>query len=488
MSTPIRQLLEVITKSVEALETACQSSGVTLPDLNQPLAGPGDPSERFRAIPQAAEAARVISAAALQLEAILTPPQVSLYHIVSGHFKSAALQVCHESNVTEILREGGAGGTDVKIIAEKNGQDPEKLARFLRYLATHHIYREVKPNVFANNRISSMLDTGKPSKVIIASPEEKHTSPGNPLAALVSHHLDEAFKASAYAWDTVKDAAQARSGDPTASPFAKAMGRPETLWDYYASKDEKISKEAAFKGRRFDIAMQGISSLQPPDAILNAYEWKTLPADSLVVDVGGGVGTSCLGLARAFPSFKLVVQDLEGVIDQGKTVWKKEMPNAVPSGQVKLEVHDFFKPQPQTSATMFLLKQIMHDWSDEYCVKILTQLWEAATPTTTLLILDSIMPLACRDENSAGLDGIPGATSDEAPAPLLANYGGANDMVYNADFTMFLLFNSQERTLEHIKRLLKRTGWHLMAVHRQPGDSTFLQSIEAKKIVANADV
>jgi hypothetical protein len=33
--------------------------------------------------------------------------------------------------------------------------------RVLRYLATNHIFREVSPDVFANNRISSVLDTGK---------------------------------------------------------------------------------------------------------------------------------------------------------------------------------------------------------------------------------------------------------------------------------------------------------------------------------------
>jgi hypothetical protein len=34
-------------------------------------------------------------------------------------------------------------------------------ARLLRYLAVHHIFREVSPDVFANNRLSSVLDTGK---------------------------------------------------------------------------------------------------------------------------------------------------------------------------------------------------------------------------------------------------------------------------------------------------------------------------------------
>jgi hypothetical protein len=43
-----------------------------------------------------------------------------------------------------------------------------------------------------------------------------------------------------------------------------------------------------------------------------------LPAKSIVVDVGGGVGTSCLTLAAKFSSLNFIVQDLVGVIEDGK--------------------------------------------------------------------------------------------------------------------------------------------------------------------------
>jgi hypothetical protein len=41
------------------------------------------------------------------------------------------------------------------------------LARILRLLATMHIFQEVSPNVFAHNRISSVLDTGKSVEEVI---------------------------------------------------------------------------------------------------------------------------------------------------------------------------------------------------------------------------------------------------------------------------------------------------------------------------------
>nr|GAT49961.1 S-adenosyl-L-methionine-dependent methyltransferase [Mycena chlorophos] len=476
-TSTIRQLLQILTEAVDTLEAACQSAAVAIPDLCDPFT---PASEAFREVPKAAEAASLIGAAALQLEAIVTPPQISLYRVVSGHFKSAALRVCLESNVTELLREAGPKGMHGHDICAKNGQDPEKLARFIRYLATHHVYREVSPNVFANTRISSMLDTLKSSEEIIANPLSKHDGTFG-LAALASHHLDEAFKASAYAWETLADPQTRLSGDPTASPFARAMGRPETLWTYFERP------ENSFAAHRFGIGMQGIEGLQPPDAILNAYPWATLPQGSRVVDVGGGVGTSCLTLAREFPGLKLVNQDLPGVIKQAGEVWNNKMPDALKSGQVVLQAHDFFTPQPQNDADVFLLKQIMHDWSDEYCVKILKRLWTAAKPDTTLLLLDSLVPLACHDPSGDSANAIPGAApAMEAPAPLLANYGATNDMGYNADMTMFLLFNSQERTVIHFQQLLLRTGWEVVKIHRQAGDSTFLQSIEAKKIAKQA--
>jgi hypothetical protein len=41
-------------------------------------------------------------------------------------------------------------------------------AHILRLLATHHILREAAPDVFAANRISSLIDSGKPLRELVA--------------------------------------------------------------------------------------------------------------------------------------------------------------------------------------------------------------------------------------------------------------------------------------------------------------------------------
>ena len=44
------------------------------------------------------------------------------------------------------------------------------------------------------------------------------------------------------------------------------------------------------------------------------YGWEHLPEGSLVVDVGGGVGSQSLTLANHFPQLRFVVQDQESVV------------------------------------------------------------------------------------------------------------------------------------------------------------------------------
>ncbi len=77
----VRQLLDLVTKSVDALEQACNESNAQLPSLDEPF---HPASEAFRVNPVAAEATAVISAAALQLNAIVSPPRNILYQAVGG--------------------------------------------------------------------------------------------------------------------------------------------------------------------------------------------------------------------------------------------------------------------------------------------------------------------------------------------------------------------------------------------------------------------
>ena len=81
MFQQVRQLLDLITKSVDTLEQSCSERKIELPSLAEPfqfsqLALWGDPT--------AAEAVAVISAAASHLNAIVSPPKDVINSITTG--------------------------------------------------------------------------------------------------------------------------------------------------------------------------------------------------------------------------------------------------------------------------------------------------------------------------------------------------------------------------------------------------------------------
>lgn len=49
-----------------------------------------------------------------------------------------------------------------------------------------------------------------------------------------------------------------------------------------------------------------------------------MPAGAVIVDVGGGVGTTQLCLAREFPDFQIIIQDRSQVIEDGIKVTNLE--------------------------------------------------------------------------------------------------------------------------------------------------------------------
>ena len=46
----------------------------------------------------------------------------------------------------------------------------------------------------------------------------------------------------------------------------------------------------------------------------SGLDWKSIKNGSVVVDIGGGIGSATLILAKAFPHLRYVVQDLDKVV------------------------------------------------------------------------------------------------------------------------------------------------------------------------------
>lgn len=150
-----------------------------------------------------------------------------------------------------------------------------------------------------------------------------------------------------------------------------------------------------------------------------------------IVDVGGGQGHIMGEVRKQNPGLKgrIVAQDLQSVLDAA--------PDGPPDG-VEFMGHDMFKPQPITTAHIYYLRHIVHDWDDDSVTVILNQLTPImkARPQTKLLLADLVLP-SCNV--------------------------GMQEAV--RDFTMFRI-GGLERTEDQWRQLLVKSGLEIRKIWR----------------------
>ncbi|EMD39226.1 hypothetical protein CERSUDRAFT_152302 [Gelatoporia subvermispora B] len=453
MST-VKALSDIIANGVTSIQTACDARNVSFPSLDEPF------SPQSEAIRQAVFSdIKTIIAAAYQLIATLQVPPAYVAEKATSFLHAPSLDLVLAGNVVEILRDAGPQGLHVNEIAAKNDLEPRKLARILRFLANHHIFKELKPDVFANTRLSTTLDTGKSLDALRENASEKYDNTEG-FAALIGHLTDESMKSAAYLSDTLTDSRTASSYQPTESAFNRAFGTSAGIFDWFEQP------ENAFRLKRFNAGMRATAG--GTSELVAGFEWDALPEGSVVIDVGGGIGAMTKQLSDQHKNLRYIVQDRAATIEGAEKIWETERPEALRSGLVHLQAHDFFDEQPVTNASVFMLRAIVHDWPDHYARKILEKLRPVATSNTKLILIEHIVRYACRSEGQ--FSDIPGAEEPEAPEPLLPNFGTAGGREYMVDLQMMHLLNAQERTIPQFVELLGSAGWKLERVIRSPSD------------------
>ncbi|OCH93672.1 O-methyltransferase [Obba rivulosa] len=447
-------LAQIVANGVAAIQAECDSRGVSFPSLDDPYTPESDDIHRdvySHIIP--------VIAAAHQLIATLQYPSMYVMTSAWSMHSATTLRAVVAGNVPEILREAGPQGLHINEIAAKANMNASKLSRVMRLLANEHIFKEIAPDVFTHNRPSSTLDTGHSVEFLVKNPQDKYKA-ATGMSSLCDMTGDESMKGASYLTETLLDPVTANSDEPHHAAFNRAFNTDLSLFPYY---DEPGNE---FRLTRFSNCMRNYGFFSR--SILDALDWAGLPEGSLVVDVGGGVGTTVLGLSRIHQHLRYVVQDRPATVEQGIRVWENERLDALKAGMVQFQGHDFFEPQPIKDASVFILRAIVHDWSDTYAIKIIRQLREAATSETKLVVVDTIVRYTC--SSGKEFEDIPGANISDAPAPLLANYGIGGTSVYQIDLQMMVLVNSLERTLRQFVDVLHAGGWKLEHVSRTEGD------------------
>jgi hypothetical protein len=145
-----------------------------------------------------------------------------------------------------------------------------------------------------------------------------------------------------------------------------------------------------------------------------------------VVDVGGGRGTMLIDVLRNHPGTRGVLFDVPQVI----ALAEKVVADANMDDRLELVAGSFFESVP-AGGDAYILSNILHDWPDAECIRILQTCRTAMEPGAKLIVVEGVVP------------------SDTA-APSAVRFG---------DLQMMALTGGMQRTLEEFEVLFSQTGF-----------------------------
>jgi hypothetical protein len=148
------------------------------------------------------------------------------------------------------------------------------------------------------------------------------------------------------------------------------------------------------------------------------------------------------------------VQDLPEVVRDRKSKLPSEL-----SERVTFMAHDFLTEQPVKNADAYFFRWIFHNWSDEYCKKILRNLIPALKKDARVVVNDNCLPepgywASGRRRNSGKITVIHTITA--SPCIYHVFIALADHSSSSMDLTMLEIQNSYERDLDEWAALFER--------------------------------
>ncbi|KAK1560103.1 hypothetical protein Q3G72_022168 [Acer saccharum] len=255
-----------------------------------------------------------------------------------------------ELGVFDILSKAGP---DAKLSASeitaqmptKNKDAPQMLDRMLRLLASHSV---VGCSVVDFVRLYSL------NPVSECFVDDQNGVSLGPVMALTQ---DKVFLDS---WSQLKDAVLEGG-----IPFNRVHGMHAFE---YPGLDPRFNQV-------FNKAMNNTTKV-----IKNILEiYKGFENVKQLVDVGGGLGVTLEAIAAKYPHIKGINFDLPHVIQHAP-----HYPGVEHVGG------DMFESVPKGDA--IFMKWILHDWSDEHCLKLLKNCYKSIPEDGKLIVVESVLP------------------------------------------------------------------------------------------------
>lgn len=263
--------------------------------------------------------------------------------LARGYWVTQMIFVAAELGLADHLAKGPKS---IQELAEICHTDASSLFRLLRGLSSIGIFREIQQKKFTLTPLANLLLSDHPDS----------------LRQFARLQGEERY----FTWGKLLDSI--KNGR---SVFPEIYGNPVFAWN----------RENPERAAIFDEAMENMARIEVR-ALLNAFDFWQFRH---VVDLGGGNGYVLSEVMEKYPHLQGTLFDLEHVV--ARTI--------SPSGlqeRCSLQSGDFFCSVPE-GADCYLLKNILHNWGDSYCVKLLSNIREAiGLFGGQLIIYEQIIP------------------------------------------------------------------------------------------------
>lgn len=310
-----------------------------------------------------------------------------------GSMAAQTLRAAVRLRVAELVGDTPRGAA---AVAADAGTEPQAMARLLRALAGLGLLKEHGPDSFSVTAAGALLAPGHPES--LTSFVRMFTEPAIIRAW---EHLDDSVRSGEVAFDAVFGT----------DFFSHLAQHPELSAEFNAAMSQAVAETAAVLPYAFDFGKF-----------------------SSVTDVGGGDGTLLAGVLGAHPGLSGVVLDTEqGLAGAPRTLERYGL-----TGRCSLVAGDFFRSVPEGS-DLYLIKSVLHDWSDDQVVTILTHCRQVLPPGGLVLIVEPVLPESV------------GATADAG-------------ITYLSDLNMLVNLGGRERSRADFAEVCRRAGLALKSV------------------------
>ena len=273
-------------------------------------------------------------------------PVETILGMALGYLVSRSLHVATELGIADVLKDGPKS---IEALSAATGAHPASLRRLLRTLAAQGVFAEDDLGRFALTPPAALLQQGiMRDGVLLCGEVTGDGSWWNAVGAL-RHSI--------------------MTGEP-AFNHQHGMG----FFEYVGQRPEC--------NLWFDRGLANFATAENP-AIAGAYDYSQFEH---IIDLGGGQGGFLAEILRRHPGVRGTLFDLPQVVNN--PVYLSEAQFA---GRWATASGDFFKSVP-TDGDAYILKRILHDWSDVQSLEILRSCRQAMSPRSRLLVVDAVVP------------------------------------------------------------------------------------------------